>query len=85
MAIKNLDESTVTQPDIRAEWNRDAINRSRGVTRASLAELADLVEQALAKADALGLSLVGIDLCTALERLKAMDRPVLPFVPRNDT
>lgn len=79
--MKNLDEPSGTQSGIRAEGSRDVINCSYGATRASLSELIELVEQALAKADALELAVVGIDLCTALERLKAMDRPVLPFVP----
>jgi hypothetical protein len=37
-----------------------------------IVELTAAVEKALAIADALELSLVGIDLCSALERIKAM-------------
>jgi hypothetical protein len=36
-------------------------------------ELSALVEQALSIADARGLGLVGIDLCSALERLKRIE------------
>lgn len=43
-----------------------------------IAELTAAVEKALAIADALELSLVGIDLCSALERIKSMEPTVNP-------
>lgn len=82
--MKDLDEPTGTQPRIRTKPRRHVTQSSSGVKPASLEELVELVEHALAKADALEFSTVGIDLCTALERLKAMDRPVFPVKPRKD-
>jgi hypothetical protein len=44
----------------------------------AIVELTTVVEKALAMADALELSLVGIELCSALERLKRMQPDVDP-------
>lgn len=47
----------------------------------SLAVLIALVQEALETSDAIGLPLVGIDLCTALEKLKALPEPHGPSGP----
>lgn len=47
----------------------------------SLAVLIALVQEALEISDAIGLPLVGIDLCTALEKLNALPEPHGPSGP----
>lgn len=81
MAMKHTNEPTGTPSGIMAALNRNMIECPYATTPDSLSELIELVENALAKADALELSMVGIDLCTALERLKELERLVLPLIP----
>lgn len=55
----------------------EAFGQSRllGHDRKDITDLVTLVEKALAMADASGFDLVGIDLCSALERLRNMGEP----------
>lgn len=55
-----------------------AMSPLNGNDQEVIVELGAAVERALAMADALELSLVGIDLCSALERIKSMEPTVNP-------
>lgn len=68
-----------TAEDLRSGVNTqtEASGKLRlfGHERKDVTDLAALVEKAIEMADASGLNLVGIELCSALERLRKMDEP----------
>jgi hypothetical protein len=69
LALPSDDHTTSVQSDPGAE------GQLRGENGRSLAVLIALVQEALETADAIELPLVGIDLCTALEKLRALRDP----------
>lgn len=70
MAERLPDSLNWLEPSRRIETDAPAIFDAADC--GSTADLIALVQQALAMADAKGLIFVGIDLCSALERLKEM-------------
>jgi len=70
MNSRSLDAASGLKLDRNSETQASAMLRKPGHDHAALADLSAMVEQALALADASGFGLVGIDLCSALERLQ---------------
>lgn len=75
MARRLRDNAEGTQSGGDTQADAFGALRLCGYDRKAIADLAALVEQALAMADASGFDRVGIDLCSALERLRKMDAP----------
>ena len=72
MASQYLDAAGRTQARERVEKRQPLAGSLPDRSRKPSADLITLVEQALEMADAEGFACVGIDLCQALERLKAI-------------
>ena len=72
MASQYLDAAGRTQARERVEKRQPLAGSLPDRSRKPSADLTTLVEQALEMADAEGFACVGIDLCQALERLKAI-------------
>ncbi len=78
MARRHPDTAKGTQPGGDTQAEAFGTLRLCGYDRKDITDLAALVEKALAMADASGFDRVGIDLCSALERLRKMDE--LPYL-----
>jgi hypothetical protein len=70
MTTRSLDAASGFKLGGNSESQASAMRRKPGLDHAALADLSAMVEQALELADASGFGLVGIDLCSALERLQ---------------
>ena len=75
MARRHPDTAKETQPGGDMQAEAFGTLRLCGHDRKDITDLAALIEKALAMADASGFDRVGIDLCSALERLRKMDEP----------
>jgi len=71
---------TINESGVDAQRSTQAsvVGRSSADDLAAISELAALIEQAMAASDALGLTFVSIDLCSALARLQAIGMPAHP-------
>ncbi len=83
MAPRHLDIRNQIQTRSDPQIKAFETVRRRGHNRKNIADLAAVVEKALKMADASGFDFVGIDLCSALERLKQMDEPRYLVDPRD--
>lgn len=75
MARRYPDAAQAKRCDGDAQTEAFGDVRLLGHDRKDITDLAALVEKAVAMADASGFDLVGIDLCSALERLRKMGEP----------
>ena len=81
MGLRNTLVLPTQDPGASAQSDPRAASQLPGDHGKSLAVLIALVQEALETSDAIGLPLVGIDLCTALEKLKALPEPDGPPGP----
>jgi hypothetical protein len=72
MGSRILDDLNSMEMGYQLEIDASAAVRSNHHDDGTISYLIALIEEALAMADASGLATVGIDLCSALERLKAI-------------